>query len=104
MPRKLHKRMRSFNVTVREKIKKRDDNKCQFNEMFGISELSGVECSEELSVHHRIYKRASYEKVEDGITVCTRCHALVEIAIRKAGKKEEAKKEKEAEDLQDKKQ
>jgi len=70
------------NEKWRRAVLERDDRQCQFSKLFGISELSGVPCSDSLQVHHNTYVRYGHEKLEDGITVCTRCHDLITDLIR----------------------
>lgn len=66
----------------REDVLERDNHECQLGRLFGIAEISGVPCSEDLQVHHITYKRHGYEVVEDGITVCVRCHDVLTDVIR----------------------
>ena len=73
---------KGFKPEVRQKILKRDGYQCQLSLLFGISELCGVPCSENLEVHHITYKRAGKEKIKDGITICKRCHEFLTNAIR----------------------
>jgi len=68
---------------LRESILERDDHTCQLDKIFGISELTGVPCSEELEVHHKTYDRAGDEDPEDLIIVCKRCHELLTDGIRR---------------------
>ena len=70
------------NEKWRQAVLERDDHQCQFSKLFGISELTGVPCSESLEVHHNTYKRYGHEKLEDGVTVCTRCHDLITDLVR----------------------
>jgi len=73
-----------FLKEVREQIKKRDNNECQYNKIFGITELSGVPCSDKFEIHHKSYKneKANGETVDDGILVCVRCHDLITQNVR----------------------
>lgn len=59
-----------------------DNYECQLSKLFGIAELSGKPCSEEMEVHHITYERYSEEEVEDLVTVCRRCHDILTDAIR----------------------
>ena len=61
----------------------RDDYECQLSKLFGIAHLSGKPCSKDLEVHHVTYKRYGSERVEDLVTVCTRCHDILTDAIRR---------------------
>jgi len=73
-----------FSKEIREKIKERDNNECQYNKLFGIEELSGVPCSTKFEIHHKTYKnaRTNDETVDDGILVCVRCHDLITQNVR----------------------
>lgn len=73
-----------MNNQIRKKILKRDKYQCQLDKHFGISEISGVPCSENLEVHHKTYKRANDGKefMKDGITTCLRCHNFLTDLIR----------------------
>lgn len=66
-----------------DQVRERDNYECQFSKLFGIAEISGRPCSKDLEVHHVTYKRKGHERLEDGITVCTRCHDLLTDAIRR---------------------
>ena len=68
-----------FKTETRKKILERDKYTCQFDKLFGISELTGVPCSPQLEIHHRTYKREkeNKERVGDGVTVCKRCHGYL---------------------------
>lgn len=67
---------------TRETILERD-KECQLSKLFGIAELTGVPCSKDLEVHHKTYERKSHERVDDGITVCSRCHEELTDLIRR---------------------
>lgn len=67
----------------REAILERDCYECQLSRQFGISQLTGVPCSEELQVHHKTYERYGEELLEDGISICTRCHDIITDAVRR---------------------
>lgn len=73
-----------MNFTEKQKkaIMKRDNFECQLSKKFGISELTGVSCSEDLEIHHKIY-RGDKQYIYDGITVCQRCHELLTDGIRR---------------------
>ena len=66
----------------REEVLERDNHECQLGKLFGVAEISGVPCSEDVQVHHITYKRYGYEVLEDGITVCVRCHDVLTDVIR----------------------
>jgi len=84
--------MSNFTEEQREEIKERDNHECQLNKMFGITELTGVSCSKKLEIHHKIYRQGE-QFLEDGITVCERCHALfITSIIREIRYKEDVKK------------
>jgi len=68
--------MSNFTKEQKEAIKKRDGYQCQFDKMFGISKLTKVPCSEQLEVHHKIYRKGR-QSLKDGISVCKRCHSLL---------------------------
>ena len=59
-----------------------DNRECMFSQLFGIAELSGVECVKRLEVHHITYRNSGKETVEDLITVCARCHDFMTGYIR----------------------
>jgi len=67
---------------VRKAILERDNYECQLSKIFGIAELTGVPCVEELEVHHKTYERYGEEIGEDLITVCRRCHDFLTSYIR----------------------
>jgi len=71
----------NFSDSQKEAIKKRDNYECQFSKKFGIANLTGVPCSEELEVHHKTYSKRL--RLSDGITVCKRCHDLLTDLIRR---------------------
>lgn len=78
-----------FSDKLKKAIKERDGNECQLSKLFGISELTGVPCSKILTIHHKTYIRAmsNNELTKDGITVCDRCHTLLEQLIQGEKKK-----------------
>ena len=39
-----------------------DNHECQLSKLFGIAELSGKPCSEDLEVHHITYERYGHEE------------------------------------------
>jgi len=65
--------MSNFTKEQREKILKRDNYQCQFDKLFGIVGLTGVPCSMNLEIHHKVYRKGR-QFLKDGITVCKRCH------------------------------
>lgn len=68
--------------SLREAVKKRDNNECQLDKLFGISHLTGVSCTT-LEVHHKTYDRYGHEKLGDLILICKRCHDLLTDGIRR---------------------
>ena len=71
-----------MDTTKRQKILERDNRECQLSKLFGISELTGVPCSDRLEVHHKTYARYGYESEDDLITVCVRCHDVITSYVR----------------------
>jgi len=68
---------------LRKAVLERDEYTCQLGSRFGIAELSGKPCSEDLEVHHISYERYGHESVDDLISVCARCHYILTDAIRR---------------------
>jgi len=68
-----------MNPQLRKQVLARDEYQCQLSKLFGITELTGAPCSEDLEVHHIRYGR---DVPEDLTTVCKRCHELLTDAIR----------------------
>lgn len=68
-------KMVEFTKEQREEIKKRDGYQCQYDKVTNHSGLSGVPCSKELEVHHLVYRQGK-QFLEDGITMCKRCHQI----------------------------
>jgi len=69
---------------LRQQVLERDNHECQFDKMFGISNLSGLPCAPDLELHHKTYERSGHEIPDDLITVCTRCHDIITSAVREA--------------------
>lgn len=67
--------MSEFTEEQREEIKKRDNYRCQYDRITNVSALTGIPCSKELEIHHKIYRQGE-QRLEDGITFCKRCHEL----------------------------
>jgi len=68
---------------LRKEILERDNYQCQFDKIFGISEISGINgCTGRLELHHRTYKRYGKELPEDLITVCKKHHDILTNLIR----------------------
>lgn len=65
--------MSDFTQEQKKKILERDNYQCRFGKFWHIFELTGVPCSEELEVHHLVYRR-DRQFLKDGVTVCVRCH------------------------------
>ncbi len=59
-----------------------DANECQLSKLFGIAELSGIECVKRKEVHHKTYRNSGSETVEDLVTVCVRCHDYITSYVR----------------------
>lgn len=70
-------------VKLRQYVLDRDDHQCQLSKLFGIAELTAIPCSEDLEVHHNTYRRFGHEELDDGITVCSRCHEALTDLIRR---------------------
>ena len=68
---------------VRKRVIKRDNIECQFGKMFGVFELTGARCDDQLEVHHKTYRRYDNEEEKDLITVCRRCHEALTDYIRR---------------------
>jgi len=71
-----------MDAKLRRAVLNRDGHECQLSKLFGITELSGKPCSEDLEVHHISYERFGHESKEDLIAVCARCHDILTSAIR----------------------
>lgn len=84
--------MSDFTQEQKKNILERDNYQCQFDKVFGIVKLTKVPCSEKLEVHHKIYRKGK-QLLEDGITVCKRCHALLLTDIVRAVRYREALEE-----------
>lgn len=65
--------MSNFTQEQKKRILERDNYQCQFGKFWHIFELTGVPCSEELEVHHLVYRKGR-QFLKDGTTVCMRCH------------------------------
>ena len=72
-----------MNGKTRKAVLERDGHECQLSKLFGITELSGKPCSEDLELHHITYERYGRESISDLIVVCTRCHDILTDAIRR---------------------
>lgn len=70
-----------FTEEQKKQIKERDNYECQLNKIFGIIELTEVQCSEDLDVHHKRY--GENLTINDGIAICTRCHEYLTDMIRR---------------------
>ncbi len=68
---------------LRKRRLKMDNYECQLSKLFGISEISGKPCSEDLQQHHITYKHCGHESIKDIITVCLRCHDYLTDLIRR---------------------
>jgi hypothetical protein len=73
----------NMNFTEKQKqaIKERDGFLCQLNKRFGIEELTGVPCSDNLEVHHKRY--CGKQRLFDGVTICVRCHEMLTEVVRR---------------------
>ena len=68
---------------TREIVLARDNHRCQFDVIFGLTEVSGVNrCGGHLELHHRTYERFDKELPEDLITVCKKHHDFITDMIR----------------------
>ncbi len=72
-----------MNNKIKEARLKKDNYECQLSKLFGITEISGSPCSDDLEQHHKTYVRCGHEDINDIITVCTRCHDILTDAIRR---------------------
>jgi len=72
-----------MNGKTRKAVLERDGHECQLSKLFGITELSGKPCSEDLELHHITYERYGHESTDDLIVVCARCHDILTDAIRR---------------------
>ena len=90
---KVDRRMRQARLEL-------DEYTCQLSKLFGIAHLSKQPCSNELEVHHVTYVRAGYERIDDLITVCSRCHPILTDGIRSARYKQRVEGEELPKDVQ----
>lgn len=70
-----------MNNKLRKQIIERDKI-CQLGELFGIPELTGIPCVDELEVHHKTYKDYGNESEDQLILVCRRCHEFITDYVR----------------------
>jgi len=69
----IHRRQRSVDPKIREARFALDNYECQLGKLFGIPELTGEPCSDELEFHHITYARLGHERIEDGPSLrCSR--------------------------------
>ena len=73
-----------MNKIIRQQVLERDEQRCQFDKLFGITGILGIsECSDQLQVHHVTYERYGHELLGDLVTLCTFHHDYVTSYIRR---------------------